>query len=332
MNSNLQRLGGGFTQNTLAAIQSFLSAQGIVTQGNVWFVLPNTGSDTADGTSPQSAVKTLKQALSLATANQNDVVLLAAQSNTASNTTDYQNTGLVWNKDGVHLIGINAGGFLGQRSRVACQSTATAFSPLFTLSANGCLIQGIEFFMGAMSTNPTTASTCVLVSGSRNRLANCQISGIGDSTLDDAGSNSLTITGTENMVQGCYIGLDTTIRGTAAAEVVISGTAARTMFVDTQIRSWTSLTTFKAVSIATTVDRFVQFIRPVFAAAQNLPSSAVPTGALGLTTIAGQVEVFGPVGLIGYALLSTGGNTYVKVVTPASATTGQGVAQSAASS
>ena len=67
-----------------------LIGAGLMTQGNVYHVKPSTGSDGHSGTSPDEAVKTVSKALSLCTANQNDVVLLYAQSNTASATTDYQ--------------------------------------------------------------------------------------------------------------------------------------------------------------------------------------------------------------------------------------------------
>jgi len=150
------------------------------TQGKYIFVKPYSGVNGNDGLTPATAVKTLAYALSLATANQNDVVFLLAESNTAASTTDYQSSNLDWNKDGVHLIGVNNGTMIGQRSRIAPLSTATAFANLFTVSANNCLIANIEFFQGAMATNPSAASTCVTVSGQRNRLVNCQISGIGE--------------------------------------------------------------------------------------------------------------------------------------------------------
>ena len=205
-----------------------------MTQGNVWWVRPNTGTDSLNangGQTPATAFKTLSFALTQATANQNDVILLCAESNTAANTTDYQSSVLTWNKDGVHLIGINGGSFCSPRSRVSNPGTGASFANLFTLSANGCLISGIEFFQGAGSNTLSAAQTCVTVSGSRNAFVNCAISGIGGTTVDYAGSNSLTVTGTENTFQHCFIGLDTSVRGTAAvSEVYVSGTAARTIF------------------------------------------------------------------------------------------------------
>lgn len=325
-----QSIGGALTNQTLQSLQ-LMSTMSFPTQGNVWFVAPRTGSDTNNsGTTPDSAFATLRQALSMATANQNDIVYLLGQGNTASNTTDYLSANLDWNKNGVHLIGVNAGPMLGQRSRVSCLSTATSFANLFTVSANGCLIKNVEFYQGTGSTNPTAASTCLTVTGQRNVFQNCQISGIGDANLDDTGSNSLTLSGSENLFQHCYIGLDTIIRATAVSEVFITG-GARNIFEDCMFASYTSGSTFKAVTFSTPCDRFIRFVNCTFYTAESITSAVAPTGAIGGTTMNGQVQVINP-SVFGYALLATGGNTSVKVVTFQAATTVQGIGASAAAS
>lgn len=283
------------------------------TQGNYWFVAPRTGADGNDGTSPEQAFATLGQALSRATANQNDVVFLLAQSNTAANTTNYLSANLNWNKDLVHLIGVNSGSLIGQRSRIAPLSTATAFANLLTVSANGCYIANLEVFQGQMATNPSAASTALTVSGQRNHIVNCQISGIGHSDLDDAGSNSLTVSGSENLFQHCYIGLDTVIRATSVTEVVLSGTNARNVFEDCHFETYTSASTFKMVSIATGTDRFVKFLNCDFHAVQNISSAVAPTGALGITTMNGEVIMKNPY-VYGFAQITTADNAYVQVL------------------
>lgn len=291
-----------------------LGGSGIPFTGNYFFVKPHTGSDAQNGMSPTTAFKTLAFALTQCTAGNNDVVYLIAESNTAANTTDYQSATLDWNKDMTHLIGINAGSFIGQRSRIAPLSTVTAFPNLFTVSANGCLISNIEFFQGAMATNPTAASTCVTVSGLRNRFVNCQISGIGDTTLDDAGSNSLTLASTaqENIFQHCYIGLDTVIRATSVTEVVIAG-GARNTFENCQFETYTSGSTFKMVSVNTACDRFIKFIDCDFHAVQNITSSVVPTGLIGITTMNGEVLVKNCY-LYGFTQYVTADNAYVQML------------------
>ncbi len=303
-----QNTGGALLASTLATIN--LCAAGIFpTQGNIFFVEPFIGDDNAPGTVSQP-LKTLATALAMCTAGNNDIVYFLAHSNTAAQTTDYQTANLNWNKSLTHLIGVNCGPFLGQRSRVSNLSTANGFTGLLTVSANGCLIANMEFFQGGGATVPA-ASTCVLVSGQRNRFVNCQISGVGHADLDQVGSNDLTITGSENIFQHCYIGLDTIIRATCVTGIVISGTPARTTFENCHVDCWTSATTYKLVSIATGVDRWVKFKDCEFQAATNISSAVAPTGAIGITTMNGQVLVMN-CGFFGITQVVTADNAYVQ--------------------
>lgn len=291
-----------------------LPASGYIgpSQGNVWFVKPVSGNDGNDGMTPQTPFATLAHALSSATAGQNDIVYLLAESNTASATTDYQSTTLDWNKDLVHLIGVNCGPLLGQRSRISNLSTAAAMAPLFKVSANGCLIANIEVFQGTPGSG--TTSIAMQVSGQRNRIVNCQISGNGDLTgvTDVAGTRSLKVSGSENIFQHCYIGLDTVIRGTQTEEVEISA-GARNTFESCHFETYTSLSTFKMVTVATGCDRFVKFLDCDFLAVQNITSAVAPTGAIGITTMNGQVIVKNPY-LYGFSNYVTADNTYVQML------------------
>lgn len=193
------------------------------TQGRIWHVKPYSGSDSNEGTTPDQALKTLSTAQTKATADQNDIVLLYSESNTAASTTDYQSTTLSWAKDGVHLIGVNSGCGVSQRSRVAWASTYATASNLFTLSANNCYIANIAFFAGVADTNPTG---CFKISGDRNRIENCHIAGIGHANNDIAGAYSLWLYGAaENKFIDCEIGLGTIAAGTSANyEIYLSGT------------------------------------------------------------------------------------------------------------
>lgn len=262
---------------------------GMFTPGRAIFVRPGTGSDGNSGKSPNKAVQTLSKALSLATANKGDVVYLIAESNTASGTTDYQSVALDWNKDGVHLIGIGAAPMIGQRSRIAQLSTALTIEDLFTVSADNCLIANIEVFQGVASSTATSPRAMV-VSGQRNKIINCQISGNGDTALsmDTAGARSLAVTGAENYFKNCYIGLDTSLRATAVAEVTV-GDIARTIFEDCVFNTYTSLTTFKIVTYSAP-DRFILFKNCVLSAINNITSAVAPTGALAAaTSVNGQI-------------------------------------------
>lgn len=292
--------------------------------GNHFFVKPHSGSDAADGRSPDKALKTLAKALAKATANNGDVVHLISESNTAANTTDYQSVALDWNKDGVHLIGENAGALLGQRSRISNLSTAAPITGgLLIVSANNCYIANVEVFQGAAASNPTGASIAVKVTGQRNHFYNCQFSGIGHSDLDDASSRSLLVSGSENLFKHCYLGLDTIIRATATAEVELSA-GARHTFEDCVINSYTSLSTFKAVKCGSP-DRFAIFKNCMIMAIQNISSAVAPTGAIDSGSVNGFVALLGTA-VFGYANVTTADDSKTLVSGPAGGLVDMGLA------
>lgn len=298
---------------------------GMFTPGRAIFVRPSTGSDGNTGKSPNKAVQTLAKALSLATANKGDVVYMIAESNTAASTTDYQSVALDWNKDGVHLIGIGGGAMIGQRSRIAQLSTVKTIEDLFTVSANNCLIQNIEVFQGVASATATSPRAMV-VSGQRNRIVNCQISGNGDTALsmDTAGARSLAVTGAENIFSHCYIGLDTSLRATALAEVTV-GNIARTIFEDCVFNTYTSLTTFKIVTYSAP-DRFVLFKNCLLNAVNNITSAVQPTGALAAaTSVNGQIIMQNSV-VSGCVNVSTANDAKIFISGPAGGAVDSGLA------
>jgi hypothetical protein len=241
-----------------------LAGQGMLTKGQAWFVAPYSGSDTADGRRPDRALKTLSKALSKATADRNDVVYMFAESNTAAYTTDYQTAMLDWNKDGVHLIGVNCGASIGQRSRVAWKSTtstATA-TELFKLSADNCLIANVGFFQGLASA--TSMLGCMNVTGTRNKVFNCHISGMGHADNVIANAYSLALTGAaENLFERCTIGLDTIPRATnTTSEIRVLTAATRNEFKDCKIVSQIGHATYSPYVYfvgATAIDRWILF-------------------------------------------------------------------------
>jgi hypothetical protein len=149
----------------------------------------------------------------------------------------------------------------------------------------------------------------MVVSGTRNRISNCQISGIGHLDIDDAASCSLTVTGDENYFVSNYIGLDTVLRTTSGSEVYITG-ATRNIFDGCIINSYTANTSFKAITWgASTAHSATWLIDCMFCAEQNRTGVAVPTGAL-LFGASGQVFMRGG-GVYGYADVSTLANANI---------------------
>jgi hypothetical protein len=237
------------------------------TKGNQFHVMPFSGSDVnADG-SIYNPFKTLAMALAQCAAGQNDIVFLHAESNTAAQTTDYQNALLDWNKDLVHLIGINSGPRLSSRSRVAFLSSYDAATDLFKLSANGCYVANIEFFMGVAGTTPTG---CMTVSGMRNRIENCHIAGFGGAAgaNDINGAYSLQLySAAENLFERCVIGIDTIQLGAATgnnSQILFTKGASgvrRNIFDRCRVQCWTSHASYHNFlrSAATAMDRWNEF-------------------------------------------------------------------------
>lgn len=181
---------------------------------NVWIVDPQV-SASGSGKSFKSPLKTLEEAYALCTANQNDVVLVVGGPTALTPT-----AGLTWAKNYTHLVGMSADISMGQRCRIVNHAD-NDLAVLFTLSASGCIIRNIQFFDGKDKNEDGAA---VLISGSRNLLENCFVAGMGHATpAGRAGSYSLKISGAENTLRNCTIGLDTIIRSAANSELIVAG-------------------------------------------------------------------------------------------------------------
>ena len=306
----VQTAGGTLQPNTLAALNAVGSGV-YPTQGNIFFVNPGTGNDNNNG-SVGSPLASLGAAYAMAVSGQNDIIYLQAHSNTAAQTTNYLSSVLTWSKDLVHLIGVNGGPAIGQRSRISNLAGTAAMAPMVNVTGNGCLFANLEFFQGTPGSG--TTSICLQVTGQRNHFVNCQIAGMGDLTAvaDVAGSRSLKISGSENTFDGCTIGLTTVIRATMTTEVEISA-GARNLFRNCDFETYTSLSTFKMISVATGCDRYVKLYDCNYVAIQNITSAVAPTGVIGITTMNGQVMVKNPY-VYGFAQLVTADNAYVQVL------------------
>lgn len=195
--------------------------------GNV-YVKPSSGVDGNHGDSPYRARKSVKAALAIAQASTNSRIMLMAESNTAASTTDYYSTSLLYNVDGTHLIGVNAGPLHSQRSRIANKAgtdatVGTALAALVTHSANGCYVENIEMFQGYGHAN---AVGCLHVSGDRNHFKGCHFAGMGiAASAGAAGGYSLKVSGSENFFEDCTIGLDTIARTTTNSEILFTANA-----------------------------------------------------------------------------------------------------------
>lgn len=234
--------------------------------GNVWYVKPYSGSDSANGQTPATAFKTLAHALSAATAGNNDVVYLVSESNTASHTTDYQSTTLDWNKDLTHLVGVGAPSLVSQRARIAALSTATGVSPVLKVSANGCYISNLSVYGGI--SGDATSLGAVEVTGTRNVFENVAIQGMGTTDSVTTGGYSLRLTGAqENVFSDCEIGLDTIARDNSTqGEIWFDSGAVRNQFQDCLVTGYISNAGYTHVTFTgtTSIDRWQNFVRCTF--------------------------------------------------------------------
>lgn len=210
-----------------------LGGQAVLSGGKHLFVNYATGSDRNAGTSWDKALKTITAAYAKCTAGKNDVVYVIG--NGQSTGSQRLSSTLTWAKDATHLIGVSTPGRYSQRSRIAPLSGATAFSPLMTVSADGCIIANLQFFHGFV--DEAGAGICLNVTGERNFFEGCHIAGMGHAEMgDNAGSSSLSLTGNgENTFRRCTIGLNTIARSTTNAEIDLKSAAVRNYFEDCDI-------------------------------------------------------------------------------------------------
>lgn len=223
----------------------------------IYVVDPVNGSASNTGLSFKSPLLGLEAAFALATANQNDTIILVGGA-TGIALADT----ITWNKSYTHLIGLSADlPGVGQRCRVTC-STSPDETQVMTVSGNGCIFRNIQFYNG---TDANADSGAVSVTGNRNEFTNCFFAGMAHATPGArAGSYSLTVSGQENLFRDCAIGLDTIVRAAANAELVLASGATRNVFRHCRFLSYSETAGKFLVSVADGVDRWNEFEDCVF--------------------------------------------------------------------
>jgi len=252
------------------------------------FCDPANGADGNDGLSWDNAHATLGQSLSIATAGKNDVIYLIGTGQAAGSARLAAT--LTWSKDATHLIGVAAPTHVAGRARIAPTASTTLFTPMVTVSADGCIFANIHMFHGFAS--ESTAIGCLNVTGERNYFSNCHIAGIGHAEAgDQAASYSLKLTGDgENTFEGCTIGLDTIARSAACAELEMVSAAVRNTFKECKFLSYADAVGALMVKIDATndLDRWVLFDHCLF---MNSGTSDM-TGCMDVHATNGDVIVY----------------------------------------
>ena len=187
--------------------------------GKSYFVDPALGGDGNSGKRPDQALKTVTAAYNKTVDKQGDVVYLLNDGNTSGSAREA--AGITWSNDNTHLIGLCAPS-VNQRARITPTSGSTdvdAFTPMITLSGIGCVFSNISIVQG--NSEDGKASVGILLSGERNYLHNVSILTGQHANQGDEISYALQISGSENVIEKCYIGTDTIARGNNAASANI---------------------------------------------------------------------------------------------------------------
>ncbi len=248
--------------STLSDLKDGLSAVDLLVGagGNWYYCDPTNGTAGGDARTPETANSSLLTCYNLCRSGYNDGVFFIGGATAYS-----PSAAFTWANSYCHLIGLtNALPGMGQRARVT-NTAANDLAILFTLSGSGCMIANIQFYDGK---DKAEDGACLLVSGSRNHLANVFVAGMADATASGpfsrAGSYSLKVTGSENTFEGGTIGVDTVARTAANTELWVTG--ARNRFKNCEIRSSSTTAGKFLVKIDPSADdmRDVQFENVLF--------------------------------------------------------------------
>jgi len=208
-------------------VDSITGDIGTITGGTKFYLDTVNGSDGNSGLSPKQAFKTLATAYAALTANKNDILYMLPGASAATIT-----TAITWDKSYTHFIGLAAPTQIGVRCRV---NTTTAMTPMITWSANGCVVQGIQFSNN--HTHATAGAVCFKLTGARNNFSFCHFQGLGALGVVDNSHRAFVIDSSdaENRFQNCTFGA-TTVDGVTASNYVMEfqGTSntARNQFIE----------------------------------------------------------------------------------------------------
>lgn len=208
---------------TYANIDKYLTIQGIPRgpKSKYYIVDGTNGSDSNDGSSFLSPMKTVSAAEDKCVSGQHDAVIVLAAT-TAVNET----AAITWDKNLTHLVGWGAPGMIAQRTRIV--ANATGLSPFITISGYGCIFRNLYIWQGQ---NDATSLINVSVTGNRNYFENIHFAGGGHAAQAIDGGASLYVNGgKENLFRNCTVGVDTAVADTGMANVLFDDLAARNVF------------------------------------------------------------------------------------------------------
>jgi hypothetical protein len=223
-----------------------------------YFVDARNGSDGNDGLTPATALATIIAAEDKCTANQHDTIFLLGTGTAVSMT-----AALTWDKSYTHLIGICAPTQVAQRARIAHEdATYTGLSPLFNVTASGCIFKNVYCFQGVAD---ATSLINWQVSGGRNYFENVHFAGGGNASMAIDGCASLRLVGSEgeNTFVHCTLGVDTIAAATGVRCLAITGGTPRNIFRNCNFTLYSAAAgaMFVEWEALSAVDRYMLFDR-----------------------------------------------------------------------
>lgn len=241
--------------------------------GNIFWVDETNGSNGFTG-GAGDPFGTLAYALSQCTANQNDVVLFTGTIHVSST--------LVWSKNQVHLIGLCNGIERGKRARISVTG-ATAFTPMISVTASGCLFANFGTFYGFNSASNN--AVCWADTGGRNCYNTVEIMGFGDGTASTGTANitaarAFVLSGStgECTFRNCVFGVDTIVRNATNYTLEISGASPRNYFFNCDFEADLGASGGASSHLlvgASGIDRYAKFVGCRFSGAANSGGTAM---------------------------------------------------------
>lgn len=285
-----------------------------VRPGNTYYVNETTGNDTQPRAGrPNTPFATLAAAIAVAV--DNDTIYFTGTIHTSST--------IAFTQNNLNVIGLD-GPSNNTRSRIS-QTGATVFSPLVSVTGQGCRFENIGTFHGFAN---VSAQVCWSEAGGRNYYKNVDFFGMGNATAAaQAGSRSLLVSGNgENLFEECIIGLDTITRATAAnASLEFTGGTPRNVFRRCIFQALCSLATDVHVLVGSGgIDRYVLFDDCVYTAGVD-STGTILNAAFSVNVSAGGSVLLNGGMSVGATAIATTGPIYVNGAVPAATTSSIGI-------
>lgn len=261
---------------------------GLPKVGNIYYVDPTNGSDSADGRAIDRPKATVASAYASMTADQDDVLVIAGEGATGRTA---EAAVIVWAKRRTHIIGNGPRRMMNPRNGIGTNYSGGSTTPVFQVTANNCSFTNISI------ADFLDNDVLVEVTGEYNTFNNVHFQGIGHATpAGETGARSLLLTGAgENEFNNCVIGLDTVTRTAANASLELTGSCPRNIFRGCLFPVYTTSADALWVKADTgnCYERFLIFEDCRFTNASLGSSTVMTVGIDASTTGNGQIYMIG---------------------------------------